>query len=237
MPSPVLKYLAQAYKYWIADTDVDGFRIDTVKHMDKGATRFFASVIHEFAQSIGKEKFFLVGEITGGWKRAFETLEETDLDAALGIDDIPDKIEYLVKGYRDPSEYFSLFRNSLLVNKESHVWFRDKVVTMFDDHDQVRKGQSKARFCADPDAAKVVLNVLAMNALTLGIPCIYYGTEQCFDGKGDSDRYLREAMFGGAFGAFRTKGVHFFNEENPVYQELGTILKIRKEKKVLSRGR
>lgn len=235
--SPALKYLAQVYKFWIADTDIDGFRIDTVKHMDKGATRIFASIIHEFAQSIGKEKFFLVGEITGGRRRAFETLEETGLDAALGIDDIPDKLEYLVKGYRNPSEYFSLFRNSLLVNKESHIWFRDKVVTMFDDHDQVRKGENKARFCADPDAEKVVLNALALNALTLGIPCIYYGTEQGFDGNGNSDRYLREAMFGGAFGAFRTKEVHFFNEEHPVYQEIAKILKIRSERKALSRGR
>ncbi|MBG1262269.1 alpha-amylase family glycosyl hydrolase [Nostoc commune] len=235
--SPALKYLAQAYKYWIAYADIDGFRIDTVKHMDKGATRIFASIIHEFAQSIGKEKFFLVGEITGGRSRAFETLEETGLDAALGIDDIPDKLEYLVKGYRNPRDYFSLFRNSLLVQKESHIWFRDKVVTMFDDHDQVRKGQNKARFCADKDASKVVLNALALNALTLGIPCIYYGTEQAFDGHGDSDRYLREAMFGGEFGSFGTKGVHFFNEENYVYQEISKILEIRRQKKALSRGR
>jgi hypothetical protein len=60
-------------------------------------------------------------------------------EAALGIDDIPDKLEYLVKGYRNPTDYFSLFRNSELVNKDSHIWFRNKVVTSFDDHDQVRK--------------------------------------------------------------------------------------------------
>ncbi len=71
--------------------------------MDPGATRYFASVIHEFAQSIGKENFYLIGEITGGRERAFHTLELTGLDAALGIDDIPDKLEYLVKGYRNPA--------------------------------------------------------------------------------------------------------------------------------------
>lgn len=236
-PSAALKHLCKAYAFWIADTDIDGFRIDTVKHMEVGATRFFASVIHEFAQSIGKENFFLVGEITGGRVNAFKTLEQTGLDAALGIDDIPDKVEYLIKGYRNPRDYFSLFRNSELVDKESHIWFRNKVVTMFDDHDQVRKGENKGRFCADPDASKVVLNALALNALTLGIPCIYYGTEQTFDGRGGNDRYLREAMFGGEFGAFRSQGVHFFNEENPIYQELAEILRIRREKKVLRRGR
>jgi hypothetical protein len=50
---------------------------------------------------------------------------------------------------------------------------------------------------------------VAIQLLTLGIPCIYYGTEQAFAGPeagernwlpdwGGSDRYLREAMFGPA---------------------------------------
>src|SRR5204863_8519067 len=101
----------------------------TVKHLDRGATRFFASVIKEFAQGIGKENFYLIGEITGGRSNAFLTLELTGLDAALGIDDIPDKMEYLVKGLRNPADYFDLFRNSALLNKESHTWLRNRVVT------------------------------------------------------------------------------------------------------------
>jgi hypothetical protein len=205
--------------------------------MDLGATRFFASVIHEFAQSLGKENYYLIGEITGGRSRAFATLEQTGLDAALGIDDIPDKLEYLVKGYRNPREYFDLFRNSLLVQKESHVWFRNKVVTMFDDHDQVRKGSAKARFCADRDAPKVALNALALMATTLGIPCIYYGSEQAFDGQGGDDRYLREAMFGGGFGPFRSRDRHCFREDHPVYRELAKVLALRRQKLTLRRGR
>ena len=235
--SDALRHLCKCYKYWIADADIDGFRIDTVKHMDIGATRYFVSVIREFTQTINKENFFLLGEITGGRTKAYETLELTGLSAALGINDIPDRLEYLVKGYRNPKDYFSLFRNSELVKKDSHIWFRNKVVTSFDDHDQVRKGNHKARFCADPRASKVMLNVLALNALTLGIPCIYYGSEQCFDGNGDNDRYLREAMFGGEFGAFRTRGVHFFNEDNQVYQEFAKILEIRRKNIALRRGR
>jgi glycosidase len=232
-----LMQLCDIYKFWIAYADIDGFRMDTVKHMDMGATRIFTSAIHEFAQSIGKENFYLIGEITGGREKAFDTLEETGLNAALGINDIPDKLEYMVKGYRNPSEYFELFRNSILVKKDSHIWFRNKVVTMFDDHDQVRKGKHKARFCADHDASKVLLSVLALNATTMGIPCIYYGSEQYFNGHGDNDRYLREAMFGGEFGAFESRDRHFFNEENFVYKELSKILKIRNEIIALRRGR
>lgn len=237
-PSPALLALCDVYRFWIAYADIDGFRVDTVKHMDPGAARFFTSVIHEFAQRIGKENFYLIGEITGGRTRAFTTLETTGMDAALGIDDIPDRLEYLVKGYRNPEEYFDLFRNSTLVQKESHIWFRNKVVTLFDDHDQVRKGNYKGRFCAgDPSWRKLLLNVLALNTTSLGIPCIYYGSEQGFDGEGDNDRYIREAMFGGEFGAFRSRGRHFFDEGNPVYQELSKILALRKQKIALRRGR
>jgi glycosidase len=168
-PSPALVALTRAYQYWIGRADVDGFRVDTVKHMDLGAARYIAAVLHEYAMSLGKENFYLIGEITGGRRRAYETLEETGLDAALGIDDIPDKLEYVVKGWRDPSEYFDLFRNSLQVHKDSHVWFRDKVVTVYDDHDQVRKGEHKARFCADAEGPGLALAVLALSVATLGI--------------------------------------------------------------------
>lgn len=236
-PSAALRGLSEVYKYWIAFADLDGYRIDTVKHMDPGATRYFASVIHEFTQAIGKENFYLIGEITGGRTLAFETLELTGLDAALGIDDVQEKLEYLVKGLRNPQDYFSLFRNSVLVKKESHVWFRDKVVTMFDDHDQVRKGNHKARFCAEDDGQQVILNALALNATAMGIPCIYYGSEQGFDGAGGDDRYIREAMFGGKFGPFRSRERHCFREDFQVYEELAKILKIRREKLPLRRGR
>ncbi len=236
-PSATLRALCDAYKFWIAYADIDGFRVDTVKHMDEGATRFLTSVIHEFAQRIGKDRFYLIGEITGGRERAFHTLRNTGMDAALGIDDIPDRLAYLVKGYRNPSEYFDLFRNSILVNRASHAWFRDKVVTMVDDHDQVYRGNCKARFCAGENGRQVVFNVLALNAMTLGIPCVYYGTEQSFDGAGDSDRYIREAMFGGAFGPFRSRNRHCFDEDNPLCREFAKILKIRREHIALRRGR
>jgi glycosidase len=238
--APTLRNLCESYKFWIAFADLDGFRIDTVKHMDPGATRFFAGVIHEFAESIGKDNFCLIAEITGGRTRAYDTEEITGVDCALGIDDVQDKLEFLTKGFRNPSDYFDLFRNSLLVRKDSHVWFRDKVVTMTDDHDQIRKGQQKARFCATDRGSDLLIAMLGLNISTLGIPCVYYGTEQAFDGEGGgdgADRYIRESMFGGAFGAFRTKGRHFFDEGAGGYVELKKLLTLRAKEPSLRRGR
>jgi glycosidase len=243
-PSPALLALTRCYQYWIAFADLDGFRVDTVKHMDLGAARFFTSAIHEFAQAIGKDNFSLIAEITGDRRFAYETLEVTGMDAALGLADIQDKLEWMVKGYRNPTEYFDLFRNSLLVGKNSHSWFRDKVVTSYDDHDQVRKGDGKARFCADQLGRRLALCALALNATTLGIPCVYYGSEQGFDGhvpqgnpEQGKDRYIREAMFGGAFGPFRSADRHGFDEDHPLYRELAAILAIRRQQPPLRRGR
>lgn len=238
-PSPALTALTEIYKFWIAFADIDGYRVDTVKHMEPGATRYFTAVIKEFAQSLGKENFYLIGEITGGRERAFDTLETTGLDAALGINDIPDRLDYLAKGYRNPSDYFDLFRNSILVGKNSHTWYGRHVVTLFDDHDQVRKGNDKARFCGDKvnRGYDFLPAALGLNLTSMGIPCLYYGTEQAFDGAGDNDRFLRECMFGGDFGSLQSTGRHFFDEDHPACRFIAEVARIRRERIALRRGR
>ncbi|MDP9795463.1 glycosidase [Catenuloplanes nepalensis] len=236
-PSPALVALTQAYQYWLAFADLDGFRVDTVKHMDPSAARYFASAIHEFAASIGKENFYLIAEITGPRSFAFQTLQAVGMDAALGIADVQDHLEWLVKGRRNPVDYFGLFRDALQDGKDSHAWYRNRVVTGYDDHDQVRKGASKARFAATEHGDRLAVAALALNAATLGIPCVYYGSEQLFDGAGGDDRYVREAMFGGAFGPFRSRGRHAFDEDHPVYRQLARILALRRRVPALRRGR
>ncbi len=240
LPSPALKALTRAYCWWIAFADLDGFRLDTVKHLDRGATRFFTSVVHEFAQSIGKDRFFLVGEITGSRGDAIATMELTGLDAALGLADVQQQLAGAAAGRSDPSGYFALFRNSELIGKDSQTWLRNTVVTSYDDHDQVWKGPNKARFCADPDGLTLATAVLALNAASLGIPCIYYGSEQGLDGSGAgpyADRYIREAMFGGEFGPFRSRGRHVFDEGNQLYVRLAAVLRLRAAEPAMRRGR
>ena len=40
IPSAALNTLVEVYKFWIAFADLDGYRIDTVKHMEAGAVRY-----------------------------------------------------------------------------------------------------------------------------------------------------------------------------------------------------
>lgn len=236
-PSEALKIITECYKYWVALSDVDGFRLDTVKHLESGATRYFVSEIHEFAQYIGKNDFYIIGEITGGMEFAIETLRKTGLDAALGINRIPEKLENAAKGYVDPDEFFTIFTNSELFGDDEYKWYKDNVITMFDDHDMVIQSGDKSRFCADRTTAQLLLNALFLNLMSPGIPCIYYGTEQNFDGSGNSDKYVREAMFESTFGAFRSIHRNFFNEVNPIFVALSKMIQLRKEFIVLRQGR
>jgi glycosidase len=251
-PSNALRHLTEIYQFWIAYADIDGYRLDTVKHMEPGAVRYFATAVHEFAISAGKENFYIIGEITGGRSYAASILDSTGLDAALGINDIPDKLEFMVKGWRSPGNpdtdeqegYFDLFRNSLLDNKHTRQWYGKHIVTMFDDHDQVGV-RHKFRFAGDDFRSELLLPVvLGLNLASAGIPCIYYGTEQAFNGadhRRDDDSYsdvfLRECMFGGPFGSRQSVGRHFFNESHPVYRFIRDVTALRRDHIELRRGR
>jgi glycosidase len=238
--SSALACLALVYGFWIAYADLDGFRIDAAKHMPEVALRTFCDVIREFAQSLGKENFLLAGEIGGGHDYAWEVVNRTGLDAALGIDDVPGKLERMVTGYADPADYFFMFRNWVLDGPAWHRWYRNQVVTLLDDHDQVRKGNAKRRFCGDDRFRDLAFNVHAVQLTTMGIPCIYYGSEQGFDSGGRSsvsDVVLRENMFGGRFGALCTQGRHFFNEGGELYRALAALADLRKKLLPLRRGR
>ncbi|KAF2683892.1 glycoside hydrolase family 13 protein [Lentithecium fluviatile CBS 122367] len=235
VPSGALEILCQAYKYWIAYADLDGYRIDTVKHMGDGPTRYLCTTLHEYAATLSKENFFLVGEVTGN--RAYDVVQVTGLDAALGVGGVQENLWRACKGDVQPAAYFDLFRNATFLKRGSNAWMRNKLVTMIDDHDQVWRGGNKARFGFDDVGQKLLVPAIALNLTTLGIPCIYYGTEQQFDGRGDSDRYIREAMFGGAFGAFRSKERHFFGESKAVFEQVARICEVRKRYLALRRGR
>jgi glycosidase len=253
-PSAALITLTTVYKYWLAFADLDGFRIDTVKHMPPAAVAYFAQEIRQFAASLGKHRFLLIGEIVGDRTNACRRLIDSELDAALGIGEVPQKIKQIVTGQEAPQSYFDIFANSRREG-EAHpdpVWWRNRVVTFFDDHDQVGS-EKKERFAAlfgdRCEAEYAVLRAATFQVLTLGIPCLYYGTEQGFAGQAPPDLpqvpdepskddcFLRECLFGGAFGAFESKGRHFFQESGWLYQQIAQLLTLRRHHAVLRRGR
>ncbi len=262
----LLSDLARCYKYWMALTDCDGFRIDTLKHVSFEQGRNFCGSIKEFAANLGKENFFLVGEIAGGDWAANRYLEALDrnLNAALDIGEMRQVLGTVAKGLVHPEAYFRGFRSDVALG--SHRNLGNQHVSVLDDHDHVFG--EKVRFSAYAASEAQVVAGLALQLFTLGIPCIYYGTEQALGGPEEeermwlpewrkSDRYLREAMFGPmhprrpeaasiasgrdeslpGFGPFGTAGHHCFDPRFPVYRNIAGMAAIRRAFPALRHGR
>jgi glycosidase len=202
----LLNDLASCYKYWIALTDCDGFRIDTLKHVSFEEARNFCGTIKEFAANLGKGNFFLVGELAGGDYTEDRYLDVLDrnLNAALDIGEMRPALNGVAKGLVHPKAYFDGFDPGNAV-MGSHRNLGNRHVAILDDHDHVFG--EKLRFSSDAASDHQVVAGVALQLFTLGIPCLYYGTEQAFAGPEpaerrwlpewkSSDRYLREAMFG-----------------------------------------
>jgi hypothetical protein len=216
--SDTLAALVDCFKYWIALSDCDGLRLDTVKHLSLEEARNFCGALREFADRIGKRNFLIVGEIAGGDEAQDFVIDHLsaarrNLTAALDIGGARLILTDVAKGLRPASDYFGAFDETSR-GFESHRAFGDRHVSILDDHDHVFG--RKVRFSAEiPDASPVkerqIVAATAIQLFALGIPCIYYGSEQAFAGPaarqlkflvsqgwGGNDRFLREAMFGPA---------------------------------------
>jgi glycosidase len=240
----VLDALIKAYKYWIAIADIDGFRIDTVKHMESSATAIFCNAVREYANRIGKHNFFIFGEIVGDDQTIHNYLGRNariagtnerfpSLDAAL---DFPlyFLLEEVIKGMANPAglrDRYERFRTLYADHGEAGRYF----VTFVDNHDQMSRPYRRFMH-GNPFPQQAVL-ALGYLLTSQGVPCIYYGTEQGFDGGGDNDRYVRECMFGGQWGAFDTTEVSFFNESHPVFQGIKKVASVRLNEPALRYGR
>ncbi|MBO3462651.1 alpha-amylase, partial [Aetokthonos hydrillicola CCALA 1050] len=123
------------------------------------------------------------------------------------------------------------------------------------DHPDILSRNVKQRFAAHTDVPHLyeqVAHAVGVQLTTPGIPSIYYGTEQAFDGneaehdytiengRVAQERYIQESMFGSDFGAFQTAGCHFFDIDHPTYLRIAAIARIRNRRdeigKALRRG-
>ena len=245
LPNPlVLDTLIKVYKYWVGAADLDGFRIDTVKHMEDSATAIFCNAIREYAQRIGKHNFFIYGEIVAddafiqryiGRNARIDGTDERfpALDAAL---DFPlyFMLEEVIKGFVNPAALrtrYDAFRDRYADHGAAGRYF----VTFVDNHDQMSRPYRRFLH-ANPHTHQAAL-AIAYLLTSQGVPCIYYGTEQGFDGGGADDSHVRECMFGGQWGAFGTTGQHFFNANHTLYRAIGAVARLRQGEAALRYGR
>lgn len=59
----VVEGMEKIYEKWVRDFDIDGFRIDTVKHVDTGFWTQWATALDKYAARHGRKDFFMFGEV------------------------------------------------------------------------------------------------------------------------------------------------------------------------------
>jgi glycosidase len=219
----------------VAET-VDGFRVDTVKHMESAPRRFLQRRAQ--VRKDGKQNFYfrrIVADDTLATlylpQRPIEGTNERfpSLNAALRstfsledhqriIDPAPlrDRYERFKTLYADHARPANISRPS-------------------SNHDQMPARLTSAS-CSNPFPQQAAL-AIGYLLTSQGVPCICHGTEQGFDGGGDNDSFVRECMFGGGWGAFESTLRHFFLPANPIYKSIAQIAAIRRSESALRYGR
>ncbi|MBK8012520.1 MAG: alpha-amylase [Deltaproteobacteria bacterium] len=257
--------LSKAFEFWIAVADFDGFRIDTLKHIDmpeiapnkRGFWGEFTGRMRAQAKKLGKENFFMFGEAFDG------------NDNLLGIYTFPGEDERGKFGRVDSVFYFSqkyqIFEDVIKnggATKKIECLYNSRTGKNADDQACRRMGspvgpvyydqphassedggiglapqQVLVNFMDNHDVSRFLwnsdpetLHAALFYLLTWdGIPCIYYGTEQRFNG-GNDPRNREDMALGSPF------GYPGFDTTNETFTFVKSLIQARKDYAPLRRG-
>jgi glycosidase len=236
--------LAQVFGDWITKYKVDGFRVDTARHVNAAFFKLWTPRILAAARSAGITDFSLFGEIFSNddqYVSSFvrdrglpETLDFPLQDAAAGFaagttnaramrDRMNDDDYYRAPSGRAPTP-----------------------PTFLGNHDMGRAAsQLKSKGASDAQLLQRVLLGYDVLYLLRGAPVVYYGDEVGMIGRG-GDQQARQDMFPTQVAEWRTQervgsppigtGSSFDVTNNPIEQRLRTLGKLRDDYPALSNG-
>ncbi len=212
------------YKWWIQKTDCDGFRIDTFKHVNIEFWQAFCPAIRDYAASLGKRDFLIIGETydesdsTVGYYTGTKAGGPYVLKSTLYY-----PLYYIIKNVFAHNQNTKQLEDTIsrLSNYDTTSW--DYLATFIDNHDNPR---FLAPSCANNNYKKLKL-ALTFLLTSRGIPVIYYGTEQGF--YGENDPYCREDMFAGQFKNPAFAGQDSFNQNSLLFQFIAFLISLRKQ--------
>jgi alpha-amylase len=193
----VQKALIKWYEYWVVQADFDGFRIDTIKHVDYGFWNAFLPAVRSDLAALGKKNFYIFGESFDGdpvldgsytikaafdgivdFPQLFDVYDGVFANATLGNQSGTSVIANIWKArYAD---YSNTPQPGGIVNAQGKgIPPTEALVNFLDNHDV-------GRFLFTSNGDKAGLrNALVLNMTAQGVPCLYYGTEQDFFGGND----------------------------------------------------
>ena len=244
----VVRGFIDIYRHWIETYGVDGFRIDTAKHVNLEFWQAFAPAIREAARKNGRPGFIQFGEVSDSTGdvpllSAFTTTGLLDTTLDFGFFRAARRF---VSQTRDSAELADFFASDdYYTDHTSNV---HTTTTFLGNHDAGRFAYFLK--CDNPAASIEQLSDLvklghALLFLARGQPVLYYGDEQGMMGSGGDDMQAREDMFAAEapdfknaplLGTKRTGADDKFDEEHPFFRTFHELAALRLAHPALSRG-
>jgi alpha-amylase len=241
----VVEGMKEIYEEWIAGFGIDGFRIDTMKHVDDAFWKEFAPDVLDFARRQGKREFFMFGEVFDTTKPF--TSHFTTHDRVQAVLDFP--FQAAAQGFAAGSSPTHALRDFFVgddwyTDADSNVY---QLPTFLGNHDMGRIGMFVRN--ANPGAADAELlarDRLAHELMFLsrGNPVIYYGDEQGFTGIG-GDQSARQDMFASQvaeynendlIGTDATTAERNFDRGHPLYRSIARLAHLTERHDALRDG-
>lgn len=241
----VVKGMTEVYKTWIKEFGVDGFRIDTMKHVNDEFWQEFGPEVLSYAKAQGKDEFFMFGEVFDTTKSF--TSQFTTRDKMQAVLDFPfqDAARNFASRGQDARQLETFFAgDDWYTDADSNVY---QLPTFLGNHDMGRIGSFIAADNPDADdAERVARDELAHELMyfSRGNPVIYYGDEQGFTGPG-GDQDARQTMFASKvpeyldddlLGTDATHATDSFDTGHALYGKISELAGLTKEHPALRNG-
>jgi pullulanase-type alpha-1,6-glucosidase len=242
----VVEGMINIHKFWISNFDIDGFRVDTVKHVNAEFWDEFTPAIIEHAKATGKPEFFVFGEVFSGNPELL-SFYTTDIDMQAVLDfRFQEHVRTFVSAQGSAQNMQSLFAgDDWFTDEDSNVY---SLPTFIGNHDRGRFGYF---LNADnngglPDAEMLSRSKLAHGLMYFarGVPVTYYGDEQGFTGDG-GDKDARQDMFPSQVASYNddnligtdmTTADDNFDPSHPLYQAFDQYAAVYDAHLALQRG-
>ncbi len=212
----VKQYLLDMSKWWIDQTGVDGFRLDTVRHVPTWFWEEYSKELHAH-----KPGFYLMGEAWNGDLNYLKRYLETGLDSLVDFARLFPMQDVFMRG-EDPAILHAMVGRQIQETPET-VWS-----SFIDNHDVPRFVTGSA-----PGGENKLRLALAYLLTSPGMPIIYYGTEVALPGGDDPDN-RRDMKFDSNPAQFAyTQTLIRLRRENPAFTQ-GSYTPVTKNRKVVS---
>ncbi|GHB37969.1 1,4-alpha-glucan branching enzyme [Streptomyces cirratus] len=241
----VVSGMEKIYEKWVADFRVDGFRIDTVKHVDTGFWTQWATALDAYAARHGRKNFFMFGEVYSADTAVTSPyVTRGRLDATLDFP-LQDAIRAYASQGAAAGRLASVFGDDYRYTTDKANAYEQ--VTFLGNHDMGRFGS----FLEQDRPAATEQELLAryrlaneLMFLSRGNPVVYSGDEQGFTGSG-GDKDARQPLFAtriadylddDQLGTARTHASDAYDPQHPLYRQISALSKLTKDHPALRDG-